>query len=453
MNFSEPVRLSAAGLAYLQAKINKLNSRVEGAPPVTITAEPVTYTWAVLTDPISGEPFKSPSLLSPEQLAESAVVRIERVEPWFDVTVSLNAPAIGDHILVARLEHLSEGNVVYPAPGLAAPVPTCYRTAKPLCGHCLTTRRRNDTFVLARPDDTTIQVGRNCLADYLRDPEAAERLLQWTALCQSVTGAVQESISLYANGGGGRWYWSFPQVVALAVEYGKRFGWLSASQAREQERQSSASALLSALCTTLNRPVWLAEVQGEADAALADPTSEANRTVAWIAEVLANKPENETTDYESNLVVLCKAGAVHSGQFALAASAFRAHWAWRTKAEREAAEAARKAQAATGNHVGTVGEREVFADVNCVSVKSLGVGEYGERFLVKFLTPAGDTLVWFTGEGGFDAEEGRTYTIKATVKEHSEYNGLRQTIITRAAEFVPPPPKVKKPRAKKGETA
>ena len=36
----------------------------------------------------------------------------------------------------------------------------------------------------------------------------------------------------------------------------------------------------------------------------------------------------------------------------------------------------------------------------------------------------------WTGEG-YDIEEGKTYTIKGTVKEHSEYKGTKQTILTR----------------------
>lgn len=440
MNLSEPVRLSAAGLAYLQAKIDKLNRRVAGAFPVEIITAPVTYTWAYLKDAISGKELKAPSLLSPEELAENKArgfhCRIDRVEPWFDVQVSLNAPKIEGHQLVARLEHLSEGNVVYGVPGCSVPVPVSARSAKPLCQHCLTIRRRNDTFVL-HDGSQYVQVGRNCIADYLRDPAAAERLLDWTAIVQSVTGAIQESVSLHANGAGGRWYWAFNRVVALAIRYADKFGWLSAKQAAEQERSSSASSLLSTLCTTFNRPLWLADVQAEADADVDNPESEANKVVRWILEVLANKPEVEVSDYESNLVVLAKSGAVHSGQFALAASAFRAYRA--AIAPRPAAKPAGQT-GPTGQHLGEVGKRDVFT-LECTDVKSLGVGDYGERFLIKFRDAAGNCVVWFTGEGGFDAKFGETYTVKATVKEHGEFGGVRQTVVSRLAEYVPEEPK------------
>jgi hypothetical protein len=38
--------------------------------------------------------------------------------------------------------------------------------------------------------------------------------------------------------------------------------------------------------------------------------------------------------------------------------------------------------------------------------------------------------VWFTSKQDFTI--GETYTMDFTVKEHKEYNGIKQTVITRA---------------------
>lgn len=87
----------------------------------------------------------------------------------------------------------------------------------------------------------------------------------------------------------------------------------------------------------------------------------------------------------------------------------------------------------SGRHEGSVGVRQDFPGAQCVLVKSIGMGEYGERFLVKFQTPNGGELVWFTGEGGrFDPKPGKTYALKATIREHAVYQGHRNTVIARA---------------------
>ena len=56
---------------------------------------------------------------------------------------------------------------------------------------------------------------------------------------------------------------------------------------------------------------------------------------------------------------------------------------------------------------------------------------YGEtNYIYKFSDENGNTLVWKTASFQ-EVEIGNTYTIKGKVKEHSEYNGDKQTTLTR----------------------
>jgi predicted Kef-type K+ transport protein len=83
----------------------------------------------------------------------------------------------------------------------------------------------------------------------------------------------------------------------------------------------------------------------------------------------------------------------------------------------------------TGVHVGTVGERRLF-DLTVLSIKSLGVGEYGESFLCSMRDALGNDVVWFTGEN-LALNEGDVVTARATVTKHDEFNGRRQTRVNR----------------------
>lgn len=85
-----------------------------------------------------------------------------------------------------------------------------------------------------------------------------------------------------------------------------------------------------------------------------------------------------------------------------------------------------------GVWLGTAGGRFDFPLLECVQALALGPGDYGERWMYRFLGPGGEAVVWFTGEGGkLVPEEGGTYSLTAFVKEHGEFNDERQTIIQR----------------------
>jgi hypothetical protein len=69
-------------------------------------------------------------------------------------------------------------------------------------------------------------------------------------------------------------------------------------------------------------------------------------------------------------------------------------------------------------------------------------GRYGRTNCFNFADEQGNCIVWFTqnalciyseerGEWGY-AEVGDKVTMRATIKEHGEYKGTKQTVVTRA---------------------
>jgi hypothetical protein len=102
-------------------------------------------------------------------------------------------------------------------------------------------------------------------------------------------------------------------------------------------------------------------------------------------------------------------------------------------------EAVEKAQAlateavnAAKSYVGVIGERSEFI-AKVVSVKtfhgqSFGYGDSGLRTMTVLEDEAGNKLVYWNHVGS----KGEKVRFKATVKAHSEYKGVKQTVLSRA---------------------
>lgn len=111
------------------------------------------------------------------------------------------------------------------------------------------------------------------------------------------------------------------------------------------------------------------------------------------------------------------------------------------RAEREAAEAQRKAEEEAerirraGSYIGEVGQkiRMTVTFDREVSFETM----YGFMTIYTMKDADGNTLIWKTGSGslmnkaGEIPESGDEIEIQGTIKEHSEYNGIKQTALIR----------------------
>lgn len=88
------------------------------------------------------------------------------------------------------------------------------------------------------------------------------------------------------------------------------------------------------------------------------------------------------------------------------------------------------AQDAGSQHIGTVGKREVFTlTINWVKYFE---GAFGATYIHGFKDTAGNVVI-YKGSKCL-GEKGATVTVKATVKEHGDREGVKQTIISRPVE-------------------
>lgn len=100
----------------------------------------------------------------------------------------------------------------------------------------------------------------------------------------------------------------------------------------------------------------------------------------------------------------------------------------------EAAENALKASKSTSEYLGKVGEKLeiVVTYIHTASWETEYGGYWNTQVtnLHTFKDEAGNIIVWKTANY-IEADYGTKMTIKGTVKEHSEYKGIKQTVLTR----------------------
>jgi hypothetical protein len=127
--------------------------------------------------------------------------------------------------------------------------------------------------------------------------------------------------------------------------------------------------------------------------------------------------------YRDNLKVLAGNGYCTERGLGLAVSAVPAY-------HREMAKQAEHNEARKSVHIGTVGKREVFEVT--VDTVIASEGNYGTTGIHLMHDADGNKLVWFASGSWLTA--GSTVKVKATVKDHGERKGVKQTVLSRVVK-------------------
>ena len=330
--------------------------------------------------------------------------------------------------IVAAVDHLDGDNrVVRAFPGEDE---VCkglgYRRQE--CEHCHRKVRRNTTFWLAAEGDTTgerlMQVGSTCFMDFCGIDPAVVALRAGVASLGEVGGVLgeryEESVA------------DFLPWVALAIrtqcggryigkQEAERLSWerYNSGQARYGEREvwttmQEVSALQNAWAMRKSNPGQPAVEPTDEDKAQAE---------AVRAYVLTLDPAQST--YNQNLVALVKSDVLLHNHRGLVASAFSGY----LREQRTLAEAKARAQRPPSEYVGTIGQTGLVLEAEVIFTKQIE-GNYGTSTLISFVTDKGEVCKWFAS-GAWDLEKGERITIRGSVKDHQEYRGEKQTVLTR----------------------
>lgn len=350
---------------------------------------------------------------------------------FVEITVQGEVPKLpGDWTLLAVVNHEEGLPIVKCVPGNE--LPKGQRDRGALCDHCNKSRSRKDTFVLRAVDGRVVQVGRNCLADFLGvsnfKPEALLALV--TFLRDPLAGLDAFEFGDDAYGQRAHLMLDVRSVVVASGACIDEEGWVSRGKAMACATGTATADSVSFLMHPPLDPTYqdvarIERYRARMNAAL---QAEADAAIAWAVAQLGT-----SDDYLNNLAVCATRGTVGTDNFGIVVSLIASYR--RTQAQLRVREQKRHNM----GYVGTVGERTVLTLALVAPPKAIE-SYYGTSYRCEFTDAEGHLLVWWAsndpGQGGREGgwAVGEVRKVKATIKKHEEYRGILQTIVTRVAD-------------------
>lgn len=337
-----------------------------------------------------------------------------RMYEVMDIRIIGDAPKLEGWTFCGTLDHITLPGavVVKTVPGME--IPKRFFEAEAICNHCNKKRMRRDTFIVEK-DGEYLQVGRQCVQDFLGH-NPAQVLAYMRGLDDMAEGCE------HGMGGAREWFYDLHNVLEITSACIQAFGWISRREANESFENKSATASdvmyyfegkrnedWKAFCQLLNMSDPKVKARCEADA---------KGAIEWLEN---QEPSNE---YMHNLVSIFRYGKVSPKLFGFWCSLIVAY----NKAMERETERSEKLAAIKQEYYGEIKQRLPLTLT--LTGKQFIDTIYGGSTIHRFRDAEGRLFNWFASTGS-DMDIGETYTVKATVKKHEEYNGNKITYINR----------------------
>lgn len=376
--------LTTEELHATQKKIEKINQRATRrgfTGHIEINATQTTQTT------------KSPSGLPVTEIA------------W-ETTITGEAPKYNGWTLLGALtwdEHA--GLVVRTVPGINSVDRTNLHEG--WCDHCRSRRHRINTYLVGHDDGRQLQVGSTCLKDFL-GWEANPVILIEKDIKDDIDAAL-DSTSIDRTP-----TYSTETVLAAAWAVVTRNGYVRSGEFNSTKEL--VSMLLNPRTTAEEKAAreyapYITEAVGKADE---------------LRDFLLSDEFSGNSEYVINLKAIAAAGWVDPRNLGLLVSAPQAY----ARAQEQSLIRMRDAAEIRDEHYGGVGEKvEIQVRVKAVTWTS---GRYGTTTIYTLISDTGHLFKWFASRDALGEDVTEEYTtLRGTIKDHSVWQGRRETRLTR----------------------
>lgn len=344
--------------------------------------------------------------------SETIVQEYGRADLFHTIEIIGERPQIQDYKFIAKLEHLEKGNLIHSMSEL----PETYRNKKSHCDHCKTNRKRKYTYVIQNTiSNKFLQVGKTCLSDFLPSTNIEQIATYFEAISKTIDEFLeaqeQSEDELYLSSIGGHYY-SLKYFLYIVAETIKKHGWISKTKAFEENKHSTSVIAWGIMLNSKNIKI-------------SDESKEiVQKSMDWAVSL---KDKESKNDYEHNIFMLAENNIVDSKTRGFGASIIVAYQKHLQYLKRQEEKHERQKLEKQSQYFGEIKERKLYT-LKVLS-KTYLESDYGVTVLHRMADQSGNIAIWFSSSKSL--EEGEEYTLKATIKEHNEYKGIKQTILTR----------------------
>jgi len=324
---------------------------------------------------------------------------------------------LGNWQVVGKLERIGDENLIFtvsqnPDDAEAVRSRAEHRIE---CDHCKTKRARKDGFVL-RDNDTGkyTQVGSNCLKDFTGiDPAAALFL----ARVSMVVRVAEDEWGAYGSSGRND-YMDTDTFLANVAFLSNHGGFVSSARSNELGISATYTDATNMDRIFLGDPSLRQKYRDEWD----DNYAKAQAARAWVLD----KPIQSDFDHNVKLILRDDIIDLERKKLAFSAAVIPMH-------TRHLGQVAEREQRAPSTHIGMPGQKMVGQHLTIDRIFETPGYAYGSTlYFVLMSDPDGNKVKWRTGAPPQEVIEGKGRTMEATfkVKEHADYKGTAQTVVT-----------------------
>jgi len=327
---------------------------------------------------------------------------------YVKVKVAGQAPKYNGWSFIATVQYLKDQTIIRTVPGEI--VPEVFRKKGPECDHCKRIRHRRDTYIVRHANGEHKQVGRTCLKDFLGHTDPGV-LATWAKILTGMADLAEEANLL--PGGNEEWaYFSLRDYLAQVSAVIRIVGWTNRTKAIATGAQATAD-----IAHQIMQPAQIDYIRKLAMEAI---VSEEDIQLAIVAIEWAKELE-DSNDYLHNIKTIAQAGMLNRRLLGYAASIIPSY----VKQEEERQKGSK--------YVGTFRKRGEFTIY--IDKIILREGQFGMTYIHKLHDSDGNRIVWFGSKSlRKEVDVAEAIQVKATVKEHSAYEGIDQTVLTRVKE-------------------
>lgn len=315
----------------------------------------------------------------------------------------------GGYTFVGTIEHIDGQNLLKSIPNKE--IPFSYKDTSPVCDHCKTKRQRNATYIVQNEAGEFKQVGHNCVRDFLghQDPKQLALIAEFINSFEEHCGEGEGFGMGVVN--------TAPMSLFLehVAETALRYGYITSAMAQKTEGKLVATSG-QAWGTMFPHNAEARAILAASGFKVTDKAKEmAAGTIAWLSSL---EPKN---NFEHNMKVLAGLDFITRKDIGIAAFAVQAY-------TQDLIKKYEKTEKVASEYVGVVGEK---IDVKVLVKKHIVLESmYGYTHLYIMNDENGNDIKWFSSRKVMD--EAKSYGLVGRVTKQEEYQGSKQTIVTRA---------------------